>query len=97
MLAFVGFRVYLDTQWYVGVSDGRVAIFRGIPAEVAGFELHHVVVQTTIPAEDAQALAYYRDLDQGITADDRTAADAIVEQIQSDLAQASGATPGPSG
>src|SRR6266511_2492757 len=52
VVALVGLRLYLDSQWYVGVSNGHVAIFRGIPTEVAGFELHHVVVQTTISAED---------------------------------------------
>lgn len=86
VLAFVGFRMYLDTQWYVGVSDGRVAVFRGMPTEVGGFDLHHPVVETTIPAEDAQALALYQDLDEGITANDRAEADAIVERIREDVA-----------
>lgn len=39
-LGMVGLRLYLDTQWFVGVSNGRVAIFRGVPTEVGGFELH---------------------------------------------------------
>jgi protein phosphatase len=86
VVAFVGFRMYLDTQWYVGVSDGRVAVFRGMPTEVAGFDLHRVVVETTIPAEDAQALALYRDLDEGITTNDRVEADAVVERIRQDVA-----------
>jgi protein phosphatase len=85
VLGIVGLRIYLDTQWFVGVSNGRVAIFRGVPAEVAGVDLHSVVVETTIPAEDAQALAFYRELSDGITADDRAAADEIVEQIRSDV------------
>jgi protein phosphatase len=88
VLGFVGLRLYLDTQWFVGVSNGRVAIFRGIPAEVAGFELHSVVVETRIPAADAQALAVYRDLADGITAGDRDGADAIVEQIRRDVDRA---------
>jgi protein phosphatase len=82
----VGFRVYLDSQWYVGVSDGRVAIYRGIPAQVAGFELHHVVSETQIPAEAATSLVLYRDLEDGITADDREEAEQIVEQIRLDTA-----------
>lgn len=90
VVAFVGFRMYLDAQWYVGVSDSRVAVFRGMPTEVAGFDLHHVVVETTIPAEEAQALALYRDLDEGITANDRTEADAIVARIRQDVAAAGG-------
>ena len=86
-LAMVGLRVYLDTQWFVGVSNGRVAIFRGVPTEVGGFELHSVVVETSIPAEEAQALALYRDLPDGITADDRTGAETIVESIRDDVAR----------
>ena len=86
-LGVVGLRLYLDTQWYVGVSNGRVAIFRGIPAEVGGFELHTVVVETAIPARQAQAIAFYRQLPDGITADDRPGAEAIVESIREDVAR----------
>jgi protein phosphatase len=86
VVALVGLRVYLDSQWYVGVSDGHVAIFEGIPTEVAGFELHHVVVQTTISAEKAESLALYQDrLGDGITAEDQEGASAIVEQIRQDV------------
>ena len=88
MLAFVGLRLYLDTQWFVGVSNGRVAIYRGVPAEVAGVGLNSVVVETDIVAEDAQAHPLYRDLGEGITAADRDAANAIVEQIRDDVASA---------
>jgi PPM family protein phosphatase len=86
VVAFVGLRLYLDSQWYVGVSDGHVAIFQGISTEVAGFELHHVVVQTTISAEKAESLAVWQDrLNEGITAEDREGASAIVEQIRQDV------------
>jgi len=85
VVALVGLRLYLDSQWYVGVSNEHVAIFRGIPTEVAGFELHHVVVETTIPAGQAESLAVYRDLGDGITAEDRERASAIVEQIRRDV------------
>jgi len=84
-LGLVGLRLYLDTQWYVGVSNGRVAIFRGVPAEVAGLELHSVVVETSIPAEQAETLPLYRQLPDGITADDRAGAEAIVESIREDV------------
>jgi PPM family protein phosphatase len=86
-LGIVGLRVYLDTQWFVGVSNDRVAIFRGVPAEVAGLELHSVVVETSIPAEQAEAIGFYRDLPDGITADDRAGAEAIVESIREDVAR----------
>jgi serine/threonine protein phosphatase PrpC len=93
VLAVVGARSYLDSQWYVGVANGHVAIYQGIPADVAGFELHHLVVETTIPATDAEHLAIYRTrLPDGITAEDRPNAEQIVEQIRKDVA----ATPRPS-
>ena len=87
VLGVVGLRLYLDTQWFVGVSNGRVAIFRGVPAEVAGLELHSVVVETSIPAEQAEAIALYQGLPDGITADDRAGAEAIVESIREDVAR----------
>jgi hypothetical protein len=89
VLGFVGMRLYLDTQWFVGVSNGRVAIFRGVPAEVGGVDMHSVVVETEIRAGDAEELAYYRErLSEGITVDDRETAEAVVEQIRSDIERA---------
>jgi protein phosphatase len=88
VLGLVGLRLFLDTQWYVGVSNGRVAIFRGIPSEVAGFELHSVVVETSLSAARAEALATWRGLPEGITTDDREGANAVVEQIRTDLERA---------
>jgi PPM family protein phosphatase len=96
VLVFVGLRFYLDTQWFVGISNGRVAIFRGIPADVAGFELNSVVVETDIPASEALSLAIYRDLPDGITADDRAAAEAIVAQLGADVAKHPRTSPSPS-
>jgi len=88
VVALVGIRLYLDSQWFVGVSDDRVAIFRGVPAQVVGLDLSSVVVETAIEADEARALALYRDLDEGITAEDRESAEAIVEQIRLDVARA---------
>jgi protein phosphatase len=94
VLGVVLVRLYVDTQWFVGVSNGRVAIFRGVPAEVAGFDLNSVVVETSIAAEEVESLAVYRDrLAEGITADDREAADEIVEQIRSDVTDARASSP----
>jgi PPM family protein phosphatase len=88
VLGVVGVRLFLDTQWYVGVSNGRVAIFRGIPAEVAGFDLHSVVIETSLSAAKAESLVAWRGLPEGITTDDRDGANAVVEQIRKDLERA---------
>ena len=85
-VGLVGLRVYLDTQWFVGISGGHVAVFRGVPAEVAGFSLHHVVTETKISAADAETLAVYSSLGDGITAEGRGGAEAIVAQIRKDVA-----------
>ena len=85
-LGFVGLRLFLDSQWYVGISNGRVAVFRGVPADVAGFSLHTVVVESEIPASRATELAVYRDLGDGITAEDRESAQLILDRIRADVA-----------
>jgi PPM family protein phosphatase len=89
IVGFVGVRLYLDSQWFVGVSNGRVAIFRGVPAEVAGLDMNSVVVETSIRAGDAEELAVWGDrLPDGITVDDRDLAEDVVEQIRTDIERA---------
>jgi protein phosphatase len=81
----VGVRVYLDRQWYVGESGGRVTIFRGIPASVGGIDFSHPVTVTDIPAAAAEALTSFASLADGITANDEAEALAIVSQIRADV------------
>lgn len=88
VLVFVGTRLYLDSQWFVGVSNGRVAIFRGVPAEVGGLDMNSVVVETSIRAGDAEEFAVWADLSDGITVDDRDSAEDVVEQIRTDIERA---------
>jgi PPM family protein phosphatase len=79
------FRAWVDDRWYVGVENGNVAIFQGIPAEILGFELSRVSLETSIPADDAMALPAYAGLDEGINQNDQASAEALVEQIRLDL------------
>lgn len=83
-------RGYIDRQWYVGEASGHVAVFQGIPAEFAGIRLSHLELQTDIPADEAAALQFYAELPDGITANSRDEAIAIVEQIRSDVDAAEG-------
>jgi protein phosphatase len=85
VVGLFGLRFYLDQQWYVGVDNGRVAIFRGIPSEIFGFQLQHLIVLTQLPASEVQQLSFYERLGEGVTAEDRSAADDIVRQIGADL------------
>jgi PPM family protein phosphatase len=82
---FVG-RAYVNHQWYVGVDEGSVAVFQGVPASVGGFDLHHVVQRTDLSATSAEQLAVWSSLSDGVTADNLAGAQAIVEQIRRDLA-----------
>jgi PPM family protein phosphatase len=80
-------RLFIDRQWFVGESNGYVALYRGIPAEPLGLELATLVEeQRDLPAGQVAALAEYRNLDQGITAGDEEEARAIIAQMRQDLA-----------
>lgn len=92
--AFLG-RHYIDAQWYVGVSNGHVAVFQGIPASPLGFDLSHPVEETELPAAAVEQLAAHDNLAAGINANGRAEAEAIVQQMREDLqaAQQQTATP----
>ncbi len=87
--ALFAVRAYIDRQWYVGDADGRVAVFRGIPARPLGITLSDVDTQTEIPADEVVALVIYRDLPDGISAESREDAFAIVERIRTDVEEQS--------
>jgi protein phosphatase len=93
LVLLIGARLYIDGQWYVGEADGRVAVFRGIPAEFAGFEFSHPVVITEVPAAAAEAISFYASLADGLTANDQQDAITIVDQIRQDVAEAAAPPP----
>ncbi|HEX2026316.1 MAG TPA: Stp1/IreP family PP2C-type Ser/Thr phosphatase [Actinomycetota bacterium] len=81
-------RYWVDQQWYIGESNGVVALYRGIPAAPLGFELFEVVETTTLRAQDVTRFPEYRDLDEGITAQSEQDARDIVAQMLRDLNEA---------
>jgi protein phosphatase len=88
IVGLTAFRSWLDDQWYVGVANGHVAVYNGIPAEPFGFDLSHVDEETSVDAAAVQALGTFQDLQAGINVDSREEADAIVAQMQQDLRDA---------
>jgi serine/threonine protein phosphatase PrpC len=88
MAVFFAVRVYLDRQWYVGESNGNVAVYQGIPATFGGVHFSHVELETDIPVSEVAKLPQYPALSDGITANDRTEAMGIVEQIRRDVSAA---------
>jgi serine/threonine protein phosphatase PrpC len=87
--AYVGVRAYVGRQWYVGVSDGKVAVFNGVPVSVAGVHLSHVDTATDLPATQAEALPLWHGLSDGISARSQNDALAIVAQVRADLCNTS--------
>ncbi len=86
VVALVATRIYVDRQWYVGVSSGQVAVYRGIPSRILGFGLSHVQeVAADLPASQAEQLQPWSTLSEGITANSLEAARQIVNQIRQDL------------
>ncbi|HJX07056.1 MAG TPA: Stp1/IreP family PP2C-type Ser/Thr phosphatase [Actinomycetota bacterium] len=86
LVAYTVFRSYLDRQWYLGVSDGHVALYQGIPAAPFGIHLSHVDVDTGLDAAKVEQF-HYEGLADGITFDSREAALGTVQQMQADLEQ----------
>jgi hypothetical protein len=81
----IGTRLFVDRQWYVGESGGRVAIYNGIPTKLLGFSLHHVVETTDLPASRAEQLRPWQGLGNGVNANSLQEARTIVNQIREDL------------
>lgn len=47
-----GAYAWTQTQYYLGIDEGRVAIFRGIPQDLGPLSLSHVVMTTETPVDD---------------------------------------------
>ena len=87
-LLFAG-RWWLDRQWYVGPSEGSVALHQGIPLTILGFELGHPVqVYADLPAAEVRALPVASGFDDGIAVADREKGEELVEQFREDLRNA---------
>jgi protein phosphatase len=94
-VAAVGGKAYLDRQWFVGVSDGLVALYKGAPLELFGIDLFSLVEETRLSSARASALQPWSDLESGITAGSEREARQIIAQIERDLSSPA-PSPGPS-
>jgi len=72
---------YVRTQFYVGVDDGQVAIFRGVTGEVAGLRLSSLDERTPLAMERLDQLAAAR-VTRGIVAKDRAEAEQLVARLE---------------
>jgi len=90
--AWIGVHAWVNHSYYVGVQAGRVTIFRGVPTEVAGLQLHHVQETTTLAAADV-AQIFQDNLADGIRVGSLAEARRVVARLP--RAQAT-PTPSPS-
>ena len=75
--------LWIDKQFYVGESNGSVALYRGIPAMPLGIELSEVEEPfPDLPAAEIRTFPEYETLNEGITAESREDALAIVERMR---------------
>ncbi len=81
-------------SWYVGVDSGQVAVFNGVPGKVAGFELGELKNRTELQADTLPDL-YQGRLEEGIKANSRTDARAIVADLEKLVTPAVPPTPAP--
>ena len=72
---------YVQGQYYVGVQDGNVAVFRGVNQNLAGISLSSLVQRTSLPLSQVVA-SNQGMIRQTIAADSLTGAQSIVTQIQ---------------
>jgi serine/threonine protein phosphatase PrpC len=78
-------QLFIDNQWFVGESNGNVAVFRGIPARPLGLDLSTLEEETPITVASVAVIPAYRDVANGITASSEEDARAIVAQMERDL------------
>lgn len=98
---WVGWR-YTQTQYYVGATEqGQLAIFQGVPGQIAGLDLSTVSETSAVRLDDLTAAAQERVKD-GIHASNETAARTTLADLTSDepsnpnlkpICTATGATP----
>lgn len=74
-IAFGGLRAYQwsQTRYYIGESDGVVAIYRGVPTNIFGISLSHVEEKTDIRVSRLSPV-WQQQLRQGIVTDSLGAA-----------------------
>ena len=80
---WLGYR-YTQDQYYVGATDaGQLAIFRGVPGQIAGLDLSSVNETSPARLDDLTAVAQDR-VKQGIHAGDRPDAQRMLAELTDD-------------
>ena len=83
---------YVRSQYFVGIDEGRVTVFRGVHGSVAGISLNTVQQRTTLESELLSEVERSR-LERGIVAKDEDDATDIVNRLIISLRCAEPASP----
>ena len=81
-----GASTYLNTAAYLGVDDGKVAIYQGMPGTVFGMSFSHLEETTDVSVDDLQPGVANR-LNTGIRVDNMDAAQALVNEYREELSR----------
>ena len=87
-------KAYVENSAYLGIHQGKVAIFRGVPGEVLGQSFSELERQTDVSAGDLQPGTINR-LNSGIPVDNLAAAEALVETYKQEAQTRTGKTAEP--
>ena len=83
--------MFIRSEWYLGVNNGTVGLYRGIQGEFLGFQLSELVGTSAVELSSLPA-SVQDQLEDGIRVKDeaagREAIDAYHEQIEAEIAQA---------
>lgn len=90
---WAGYR-WTQTQYFVTVTDGYVAIYRGIPQEVGSLSLAELHERTDLAVEDLNGVARDR-LQHPITKSSLAAAESTVENLRTQVRPEPSATESP--
>lgn len=88
-------KAYVENSAYLGIYQGKVAIFRGVPGEVLGQSFSELERQTDVSAGDLQPGTINR-LNSGIPVDNLAAAEALVETYKQEAQTRTGKAAEPS-
>ncbi len=72
---------WTQSRYYVGESDGVVAVYNGVQQTIGPIELSHVYARTEVQVDDLQPF-YRQQVEQTINADSLAGAEEIVNRLQ---------------
>ncbi len=76
----LGYR-WTQSRYYVGESDGVVAVYNGVQQTIGPIELSHVYARSEVQVDDLQPF-YRQQVEQTINADSLAGAEEIVNRLQ---------------